>query len=175
MSHVSTAAEVQAPPAPRRQWGELVLALGLVALGIVTILDGLGQPRSTSASGIGAGQFPIIVGIFTLVLAALLTIQVLRGRRGEAEAGEGDVDVTVVHAWQAVAVVAAVLWFIFTVEPLGYVVAAAVTFIAIAIAAGSRRWITTVAIGVLLSLGVFYLFTLALQIRLPAGILNGIL
>jgi len=175
MTDQHVAAEVHSAPRRRRRWGELVLALALVALGIVTIVDGLGQRASTSASGIGAGQFPIIVGGFLLVLAVLLTVQVLRGRAGEPEHGEGDIDIRVVHGWQGVFVVAAVLWFLFTVEPLGYVVAAAVTFAAVAIAAGSRRWITTAVVAVLLSLGVFYLFTLLLQIRLPSGILQGIL
>lgn len=169
------AAGVQDAPRRRRRWGELVLALALVALGVITIVDGMGQPASTSASGIGAGQFPIIVGSFLLVLALLLTLQVLGGGAGEPEHGEGDIDIRVVHGWQGIVVVAAVLWFLLTVEPLGYVLASAVTFAAIAIAAGSRRWITTAVIAVLLSLGVFYLFTLLLQIRLPSGILQGIL
>lgn len=159
----------------RPRWPELLLALAVVAIGIVTIADGLSQPASTSASGLGAGQFPIIVGTFTTALGVLLIVQTLRGRLGEPDAAEGDVDVARVRGWQLALAAAALVLFALTVDVLGYPIAAAITFVAVAFATGAKRWVVTAAIAIVLSLGIFYLFTLVLRIQLPAGILTGIL
>ena len=165
-----------ASPVPdTRRWPELLLAVAVVAIGAITIIDGMGQPASRSASGLGAGQFPIIVGTMTAGLGALLLVQVLRGRLGSPDAAEGDLDVTRLHWWQLALSGAAMVGFALTVDMLGYPIAAALTFVAVAVATGARRWLVTSAIAVVLSLGIFYLFTLALRIQLPAGILTGIL
>lgn len=173
---VAPATASGASPVPgTRRWPELLLAVAVVAIGAITILDGMGQPVSRSASGLGAGQFPIIVGILTAVLGAVLVVQVLRGRLGHPDAAEGDLDVRTLHWWQLALSGAAMVGFALTVDVLGYPIAAALTFVAVAIATGARRWLVTSAIAVVLSLGIFYLFTLALRIQLPAGILTGIL
>ena len=160
---------------PARRWPELLLAVAVVALGIVTIVDGAGQPVSTSASGIGAGQFPMLVGALTAGLGAILLVQVLRGRVGHPDAAEGDVDVTRMRTWQVALTIASLVGFALTVDVLGYPIAAALAFIGIAVAVGAKRWLVTIAVAVLLSLGIFYLFTLLLRIPLPAGLLQGIL
>ncbi|MCR8671486.1 tripartite tricarboxylate transporter TctB family protein [Agrococcus sp. HG114] len=162
-------------PAPRRRWPELLIGLAVIAIGVITILDGLSQPASTSASGLGAGQFPIIVGSLTALLGALLVVQVLRGRLGHPDAAEGDVDTAHLRWWQLALTAAALVLFALTVDVLGYPIAAAITFVAVAVATGAKRWLLTIGIAVVLSLGVFYLFTLLLRIQLPAGILTGIL
>ncbi len=164
-----------APPAPSRRWPELLLGLAVVAIGVVTILDGMSQPPSTSASGLGAGQFPMIVGGLTTVLGMLLVVQILRGRLGHPDAAEGDVDTSRLRWWQLALATAALVLFALTVDVLGYPIAAAITFVAVAFATGAKRWLVTVAIAVVISLGVFYLFTLLLRIQLPAGILTGVL
>lgn len=161
--------------AARRRWPELLLALGVVAIGVVTILDGVSQPASTSASGLGAGQFPIVVGTLTVVLGVLLVVQILRGRLGHPDAAEGDVDTTRLRWRQLALAAAALVLFALTVDVLGYPIAAALAFIGVAVATGAKRWLLTIAIAVVLSLGVFYLFTLLLRIPLPAGILTGVL
>ncbi|SDS36633.1 tripartite tricarboxylate transporter TctB family protein [Agrococcus carbonis] len=163
------------PSAGTRRWPELLLAVAVLATGAVTIIDGMGQPASRSASGLGAGQFPIIVGTLTAVLGAILLVQVLRGRLGHPDAAEGDVDVTRVRWWQLALAAAAMVGFALTVDVLGYPIAAAATFVAVAAATGARRWLVMTATAIVLSLGIFYLFTLALRIQLPAGLLAGIL
>lgn len=159
----------------RISWGEGAFALVLVALGVITLSDGLTQPASTSASGVGAGHFPIIVGSAMLLAAVLLVVQVLRGRRAEPEEADGEVDTSRTRWASAAVTIAAILFFALTVDSLGYVVSATVTFAAIAIALGSRKWITIAIVSIVLPVAVFYLFTLGLNIRLPAGILTGIL
>ncbi|MBS1697451.1 MAG: tripartite tricarboxylate transporter TctB family protein [Actinobacteria bacterium] len=155
--------------------GEWIVAAGVFGIGLTVLLDGLGQRQSTSASGIGAGFMPIVVGSALLVLAVVLAVQLARGKRGEPEQAEGDVDVT--HAnWIALAIaVAGLLFFLFTVEPLGFIPATTVMFYLISLAMGSRRFVIAFVIALATAAIIFFSFTKLLSIDLPAGILEGLI
>ena len=73
---------------------ELGVAALLGAAGALVLLDAarLVVPYSQS-DPVGPKTLPIIVGALLLVCAVMLAVNVLRGGRGEAEAGE-DVDLT---------------------------------------------------------------------------------
>lgn len=154
-------------------WGELAMSLVLLALGIVVVVDGLSQPESTSASGIGAGLFPVIVGVVLVTVSLFLCLQVLRLKRGEPEDAEGDVDVSRFHWWQAAIVVGAIIVFIVTIDVIGYIPAASITFWVIAFALGARHHVRSAIIAIVLGTAVYFLFTLVLRIDLPAGVLGG--
>ncbi len=164
----------EAAPASRG-WGEWVIAAGLTGIGVVVLTDGLGQRVSTSASGIGAGFMPTVVGSLMLVLAVALIVQLARGKRGEPEQAEGDVDLNTTH-WIPLAVtVLALVFFVFAVEPLGYPITATIVMFAIAWAMGSRRWWASLLIAVIVSCVIYFSFTRLLTIDLPAGVLEGII
>jgi putative tricarboxylic transport membrane protein len=159
---------------PRRPipWGEWIVAVALLGIGVVVLFDGLNQAASTSASGVGAGFMPTVVGVFLIVLSAALIVQVARGRLGEADESEGDVDVRHTR-WVPLAVcVAAVLFFIVAVEPLGYVIVSSIVFFLTAWALGARSVVRTAVIAIVLSVVVYLSFTRLLDIDLPAGILG---
>ncbi|HET6736523.1 tripartite tricarboxylate transporter TctB family protein [Mycobacterium sp.] len=159
---------------PRRliPWGEWVVSLALLGIGVVVLLDGLNQAASVSASGVGAGFVPKVVGVLLIALSLALMVQVARGRVGEPDESEGDVDVRHTR-WVPLAVcVAAVLIFIAAVEPVGYVIVSSIVFWLTAWAAGARRIVRTAVIAVVLSLVVYLSFTRLLDISLPAGILG---
>jgi putative tricarboxylic transport membrane protein len=159
----------------RRPLGEWAIAVVLLAMGVVVLLDGLRQATSSSASGVGAGFVPKVVGAALIVLAALLMVQIARGRLGEPDEGEGDVDVRSTR-WVPMAVcVAAVVLFIVAVDRVGYLLVSAVTFWLTAWAMGARSHWRSALIAVVLSLVVYVSFTRLLDINLPAGILEGIL
>ncbi|MEO3977709.1 tripartite tricarboxylate transporter TctB family protein [Streptomyces sp. CAU 1734] len=167
------------PEQPRDQrgaaWGEWAVTAGLLAIGVLTLLDGLGQATSTSASGVGAGFMPKVVGALLIALSAALAVQVARGRHGEADAAEGDVDVRATR-WVPLAVcVGAVLIFIAGVDTLGYVIVSAVAFWLTAWALGARSHLKSAGIAVVLSVVVYLVFTRALGITLAAGVLEGVL
>ena len=155
--------------------GEWVVAAAVFGLGVVVLLDGLGQRQSTSASGIGAGFMPIVVGSLLLALSVALAVQLARGRHGEPEQAEGDVDVSRTH-WVALAIAAAgLLFFLFTVEPLGFIPATTVMFFLISLAMGSRRYLIALVIALVTACIIFFSFTKLLSIDLPAGILEGLI
>ena len=176
MSHDATLdADDRVEAAPGRRLGEWAIAVALLGLGVVVLLDGLGQPASTSASGVGAGFAPTVVGAVLIVLAAALCVQIARGSVGEPETAEGDVDVRHTR-WVPLAVcVAAVLIFIVAVEPVGYLIVSAVCFWLTAWAMGARSHLKSALIAIVLSAVVYFSFTRLLDISLPAGVLEGIL
>jgi putative tricarboxylic transport membrane protein len=165
----SSGAAVERPPVP---WGEWAISLALLAIGVVVLLDGLNQAESRSASGVGAGFMPKIVGVVVIVLSLALMVQVARRRLGQPDDAEGDVDVRKTR-WVPLAVcVAAVLVFIAGVETLGYVIVSSVAFWLTAWAVGARHVLRTAVIGVVLALVVYLAFTRLLDISLPAGVLG---
>lgn len=159
----------------RISWGELSMSLTLLALGFVVVFDGFNQPAAISASGIGAGLFPILVGILLVTVSVFLAIQVLRKKRGEPEDAEGDVEVTRLHWRQVAQVIGAFVFFIVALDVVGYIGTAAITFWVIANAIGARSHMRSALIALAVAAAVYLLFTLVLRIELPAGVFEGIL
>jgi putative tricarboxylic transport membrane protein len=168
-------AEIAQAEVPQRRsipWGDWVIAVAILGIGVVVLLDGLHQVASTSASGVGAGFVPKVVGVLLIALALALMVQVARGSLGQPDEAEGDVDVRSTR-WVPLAVcVAAVVIFIVGVEPLGYVIVSSIVFWLTAWAVGARHVLHTAVIGVVLSLVVYLAFTRLLDISLPAGVLG---
>lgn len=153
-------------------WGEWLVSLALLGIGVVVLLDGLHQEASRSASGVGAGFMPKIVGAALIGLSAALMVQIARGRLGQPDESEGEVDVRRTR-WVPLAVcVAAVLVFIAGVEFLGYVIVSSIVFWLTAWAVGARHILRTAVIGIALALVVYLAFTRLLDIPLPAGVLG---
>jgi putative tricarboxylic transport membrane protein len=159
----------------RIPWGEWAIALALLGIGVVVLRDGLGQAASRSASGVGAGFMPEVVGVLLICLALALCVQVARGQLGEAETAEGDVDVRHTKWVPLATCVAAVAIFIAAIESMGYVIVSSVAFWLTAWAMGARHHLRSALIAVVLALVVYLAFTRLLDISLPAGILEGVL
>ncbi|HEX2286376.1 MAG TPA: tripartite tricarboxylate transporter TctB family protein [Mycobacterium sp.] len=169
------AAEAGSTEASQRRsipWGEWVVSLALLGIGVVVLLDGLRQAAPTSAGGVGAGFMPKVVGVILIALSAALMVQIARGRLGQPDEAEGEVDVRRTR-WVPLAVcVAAALVFIAGVEFLGYVIVSSIVFWLSAWAVGARHVVRTAVIGIALSLIVYLAFTRLLDISLPAGVLG---
>ncbi|MGH8878116.1 MAG: tripartite tricarboxylate transporter TctB family protein [Stackebrandtia sp.] len=87
----------------------------------------------------------------------------------EATIDDVDSDPTDVRWLAPVLVVAALVVYVFALEPIGFIFATSLFFIAIAAIFGSRSWIRDSIVGILLSVGIYYLFTQALYLVLPSG------
>ena len=155
---------------------ELGVAALLGAAGALVLLDAarLVVPYSQS-DPVGPKTLPIIVGVLLLVCAVMLAVNVLRGGRGEAEAGE-DVDLTHPADWKTVLPLAgAFIANILLIDWAGWVISGTVLFWGSVWALGSRHYVRDGLISLALSLLTFYGFYLGLGIALPAGLLEGIL
>lgn len=155
---------------------ELGVAALFGAAGALVLLDAarLVVPYSQS-DPVGPKTLPIIVGALLLVCAVMLAVNVLRGGRGEAEAGE-DVDLTHPADWKTVLPLAgAFIANILLIDWAGWVISGTVLFWGSVWALGSRHYVRDGLISLALSLLTFYGFYLGLGIALPAGLLEGIL
>ena len=154
---------------------ELGVALLLLVLGGWAVADALRLPDLQTRGPIDAKTIPLLVGGLLILSAVLLAIDVLRGGRGEQEAGE-DVDLGHGSDWKTLGLLtASFVANILLIERLGWPVSGAVLFFGTAYALGSRHLIRNAIIAITLSVGTWYLFNLALGIALPVGILKGIL
>lgn len=154
---------------------ELGVALLLLILGGWAVVDALRLPELQTTGPVDAKTVPLAVGGLLIVTAVLLAINILRGGRGEQEAGE-DVDLGHGTDWKTLGLLAAAFVAnILLIERLGWPVSGAVLFFGTTYALGSRHLIRNAVISIALSVGTWYLFNLALGIPLPVGILKGIL
>ena len=155
---------------------ELGFAALLGAVGAAVLIDAarLSVPYSQS-DPVGPKTVPFIVGGLLVVCAVLLVVDVLRGGHGEAEGGE-DVDLTHPSDWRTILpLIAAFVVNILIIDIAGWVISGALLFYGSVWALGSRRYVRDAIISVALSLATFYGFYLGLGIRLPAGLLTGVL
>ena len=152
------------------------MALLLLVLGGWALIDAQQLDATAGTSGpVGPKTVPVAVGILLIVTAVLLAIDILRGGRGEQEAGE-DVDLSQGSDWKTLGLlVAAFVANILLIDRLGWPVSGAVLFFGTTFALGSRHLIRNAIISIALSVGTWYLFNLGLGIALPVGILKGIL
>jgi putative tricarboxylic transport membrane protein len=149
--------------AARPYWlGLVVIALGAVWLGGARTL-----PQAATYAVIGPGMFVTLVGGGLVVLGVLLLVAVARGERFEPQDAE-DADPERPTAWPAfgLTTLAAALP-IAVLRPLGFPLAAALTFALVARAFGSRRPAKDLGIGVALGVACWLLFARLLGLELP--------
>lgn len=156
-------------PAHRIAVGELAMVLGLAALGAFVLVETptIRVPGSTNT--VGPRFFPYLVGGLLVLTAVALAAQVLRGRAAPPEDSE-DIDTAAGTDWRAVVLVAAgFAGHALLIEPVGWPIAATVLFAVVALALGGRRPVFTVAIGLSISVVVWLVFVLGLEVALPGG------
>jgi putative tricarboxylic transport membrane protein len=174
----TTNSHTNAPAAADRREGlsELLVPGLLLAVGVAVLVDASGLEAGLGRSTIiGPKVIPYAIGAAMVALAVWLTVDVLRGGRGEQEGGE-DVDLSTGSDWRTLGLLfGAFAANIVLIDRAGWPVSGAVLFFGSAYALGSRHVIRDVLLGLGLSIGSWYLFVLGLGIELPVGVLNGIL
>lgn len=161
-----------AKPRSRLPLGDLLVSLGVLALGAYFAYGAFAISVSQNYSRVGPRLFPFVVAAGLLLCGALLLVQALRGHAAPAEAGE-DVDTDLPPDLVAVAGVgAALVAYLLLLEAAGFVLASAALFWGVALAFGSRHLLRDPLIGLALGLVVYLAFTRLLGLRLPAGVLE---
>jgi putative tricarboxylic transport membrane protein len=162
--------------AKRPDYAQYVVVAVLALVGGFLIYDATSMAGGfAEVDPVGPRMFPIAIGIGLLVMAVVLGVAILRGSRGEADAGE-DIDPDMPSDWRTVGLLVALfVGLILLVVPLGWVIASALFFAGCATVLGSRHYVRNIVIGAVLAVASFYAFYSGLGIPLPAGILDGIL
>jgi putative tricarboxylic transport membrane protein len=154
---------------------ELGVAGGVVLLGVFLLVEATTITSPATSNALGPKFFPVCIGALLLACGSWLAVDVLRGGHGDPEAGE-DVDLTRSSDWRSVALVSAVfLLHAVLLGPLGWPIAGALLFWGVAASLGSRKWLRDGLVSVLLAVAVYLIFTRALGVYLPGGLLDGVL
>lgn len=166
-------------PAPtsgalRRVTPDLVVAGGIIVLGLGTLVGATTITVPLSSNVVGPRVFPYAVGLALLLSGVAVLVDTLRGNLGDQEGGE-DVDADASTDWVAIArIVLAFAVHIAIVDVVGWALAGAVLFAAVAWSLGARPLRAT-AIGLVLGFTIQALFVTALGVTLPAGLFEGVL
>lgn len=161
-------------PQERGKWASRVAAVAILAAGSVILYDALSISAEGGFGPRQSGFFPLVVAIGVLMFGAAFlartTVWLDRGLTEQVARVQAGIH------WLAAALVAAILvGYAFLLDVLGYIVATMVFFVAVTRVVGSRRLARNLAIGVILSVAVYFGFTEMLDVRLPAGILEPVL
>ena len=151
--------------------GELLLALGIAALGLFFAVQTAAIDVSPGYARVGPRVFPWVIAGALMALGLWLARDAWTHRWiGETPAERADFD------WRAFVLIGAGLALhMALIGRAGFVIASTVLFVCIARAFGNRRIERATAIGFILTLVVFVGFTRGLGLELPAGLLAGIL
>ncbi|MEU0514827.1 tripartite tricarboxylate transporter TctB family protein [Amycolatopsis sp. NPDC006125] len=171
--------EEKTTSAPKSWWrthSELGVCVFLFAVGVLVLVDALSIPTDFTQRGpVGPKAVPILVGSLLLLVSLLLARDVLRGGRGEAEAGE-DVDLDAPADWRTVLLLSgAFLANAALIDTLGFPLSSAIMFWGAAYALGSRHLVRDPLIAAGVSLVTWFVFTVLLGVPLPGGPLMGVL
>jgi putative tricarboxylic transport membrane protein len=142
--------------------GEMVLAGGVLALGLFIAVETAMLEVAPSQAAVGPRLFPSLVAAGLLLVGAALLREAFFGHI--AHEGGFELD------WPAVGLVSAGLVLqMLILEWVGWIVAAVLLFTLTARAFGSRRLLLDLAIGLGLGVLTFAVFSYGLDLSLPAG------
>jgi putative tricarboxylic transport membrane protein len=151
----------------RSRWGELLMSIGVLALGAATLMHirQLGGPRGYEQ--LGPRLFPYFIGGALVLFGLLLAYQVFTGGWRNLPPEKTRLDKP---DWPAFAVItSALVLHMAIIGSVGFVLASTLLYLLTARAFGSRAWLRNAVIGLLLSTGAFYLFTVGLGLHLTTS------
>ena len=161
---------------PPRQWlGPRIAALVILGIGVVALTQAVAIREGAGYSAVGPRFFPMVaaLGLLLLGVAFLLRTTPLSPDNELAEQAAAEERTT--H-WPTVLLIMAVLViYVFALGPLGYPLATALFFPVTARILGSRHLRRDLLTGLLLGFFIYVTFTSFLGVRLPAGVLAGVL
>jgi putative tricarboxylic transport membrane protein len=153
--------------ANRSSLAGLLIGLGLIAIAAVIATDAMNMRVPPVHAKVGPRVFPYVVSSGMAVAGAVIAWQAWR-RTFTVEDQQTD--------WGAVAVIAAgLILHMNLLKPAGFVPAAAVLFLSVTFAFGSRRYLRDAAVGLVLAAVAYLSFTKLLGLQLPAGLLAGLI
>ena len=151
--------------------GELLISLGLIALGSFVVFETRSIAETQGYAQIGPRLFPYIIGAGLTLCGAVLAWHALSGGWRHVPLDQEDHDAP---DWIAFIIISAgIILHMVIVGWAGFIIASTLLFILVARGFGSRRPVRDALIAILLSVVVFFVFTLALGLSLPKGPFGG--
>jgi putative tricarboxylic transport membrane protein len=151
--------------------GEMLVSLGLIALGSFVIYETQNIAETQGYAQIGPRLFPYLIGIGLTLCGAVLGWQALSGGWRNVPLDQEGHDTP---DWLAFAVISAgIVLHMIVIGWAGFILAALLLFVMVARGFGSRRPVRDVVIAAVLAVLVFALFTYGLGLNLPKGPFGG--
>jgi putative tricarboxylic transport membrane protein len=151
--------------------GELLISLGLIALGTFVVYETQTIAETQGYAQIGPRLFPYIIGCGLTVCGAVLAWQAISGGWRNVPLDQEGHDAP---DWMAFIIISAgVILHMVVIGWAGFIIASTVLFVLVARGFGSRRLVRDAIIAVVLATVVFFIFTLALGLSLPKGPFRG--
>lgn len=153
---------------------ELLVALGVVVLGVVVLVQTQDIRVARAMARVGPRVIPTVVGGGLILIGLWYAISILRGSVASIGADSEDVDPTLPPDWATLGGIGVALAvYAVTIERLGFIIASALLFVITAFSLGSRSYLRDAAIAILIAVGVYVAFSTGLGVRLPEGVLEG--
>lgn len=157
------------------------IGIGLIVMATAMIFGVRGVEPQKGMIDVGSGFFPTLVCVLLIVLSLLLIGEtILKNREQPVEQAEGaqqkSDDWLTRHG--VLCSMAAIVLYVVTVKPLGFVIASAIYLFLqmnIMVSKGKRRVWFYLALAVVIPILTYYVFTRGLSLMLPTGILRNIL
>jgi putative tricarboxylic transport membrane protein len=151
--------------------GELLISLGLIALGAFVVYETQTIAETQGYAQIGPRLFPYIIGCGLTVCGAVLAWQAIAGGWRNVPLDQEGHDAP---DWIAFIIISAgVILHMVIIGWAGFIIASTVLFVLVARGFGSQRLVRDAIIAVVLATAVFFVFTLALGLSLPKGPFGG--
>lgn len=148
--------------------GEVIIAAGMLVLGVAMVFGTLAIPGSGGYERIGPAAYPWAISLSLVLIGAILMRQAWRNDAHSLPAAPDRAG----FALRSFALVnLGLILHGLLVERAGFVIASMTLFFCTARALGARHWSVTAAIALALSLAVYFAFSVGLDLALPAGTL----
>jgi putative tricarboxylic transport membrane protein len=146
--------------------GELLLSLGLLALGAFVLYETQSIAEAQGYAQIGPRLFPSVIGAGLAICGAMLAWHAVAGGWRNMPPDQLD------HAspdWTAFATISAgIVLHMAVIGYVGFILAGVLLFVLVARGFGSRRVLRDALVALVLSAVVYVIFTRVLGLRLPA-------
>ena len=154
----------------------LVMPVLMAAIATYMLIGQFAMKVPESVDLPGPQFFPWIVIIALYVLAAVLAVDIIRKPQLPELAPATEPEDLEERAWytdwRALAwAVGGLVLFIALIVPIGWIISAALMFVMVAHAIGSRRWLMDVLVGFFLSSVIYLIFAVLLSVDLPSGLI----
>ncbi len=151
--------------------GEMLVSLGLIALGSFVVYGTQSIAETSGYAQVGPRLFPYLIGAGLTLCGAVLAWHALSGGWRHVPLDQEGHDAP---DWIAFVIISAgIVLHMVIIGWAGFVIASTLLFVLVARGFGSRRPVRDAVVAILLSIVVFFLFTVALGLSLPKGPFGG--
>lgn len=156
----------------------IVLIVVLPVFSSAYLWQALSIPMPARQLVVSPRAFPTVVACLMLVVAiAIAVTEVIKIARAKgATEGTDDFDIERISSWRdAWVALGAYLVYVLVFPHLGFLVATVLFIIALSTYLAPKKWLRNTIVAVVFTAAIYALFTTLLSVRLPAGILSGLI